>query len=135
MAFKKGDRPSGELNGFLDTGSRMKGDLQFEDTFRVDGRLEGKIESEGHLVVGEKGHVEGEVRVAQIHVAGTISGNISGAEKVEISATGKILGEIQTKSLVVQDGAVLEGSCQMERSSPRTTASTAPALRDASGGS
>ena len=126
MAFKRDDRSSGELNGFLDSGSRMTGDLHFEDTFRIDGRIEGRIESDGHLVVGEKGEVEGEVRVAHILVAGTIRGTVVGAQKLEISSTGKIFGEIQTRSLVVQDGAVIEGSCSMDPSEAKTETDQQP---------
>lgn len=130
MAFKKEDRPSGELNGFLDSGSRMKGDLHFEDTFRVDGHLEGTIESEGHLVVGEKGSVEGDVRVKRVHVAGTVRGTVTGAEKVEIAASGRVLGDLQTGSLVIEDGAVLEGSCRMESKSSATPADRSLAVAE-----
>ena len=116
----KNDEASGELNGFLDSGSRLVGDLRFDDTFRVDGRFEGKIHSSGRLVVGDAGEIEGEVRVAHVHVAGTIRGTVADAEKVEIVASGKIYGELRTRSLIMADGAVLEGSCSMDESTSKT---------------
>ena len=54
MMFK-GDEAKGELNGFLDAGSHIQGELHFEDTFRIDGKVTGKIQSAGDLVVGERG--------------------------------------------------------------------------------
>lgn len=116
----KNDDGSGELNGFLDSGSRLVGDLRFDDTFRVDGRFEGRIHSSGRLVVGDTGEIEGEVRVAHVHVAGTIRGTVADAEKVEIVASGKIYGELRTRSLIIADGAVLEGSCSMDESTSKT---------------
>ena len=77
----KNDDARGELNGFLDSGSHLVGDLRFDDTFRVDGRFEGRIHSSGRLVVGDSGEIEGEVHVAHIHVAGTIRGTVADAEK------------------------------------------------------
>ncbi len=120
----KNDDSRGELNGFLDSGSHLVGDLRFDDTFRVDGRLEGRIHSSGRLVVGETGEIEGEVHVAHVHVAGTIRGKVADAERVEIAAGGKIYGELRTRSLVVADGAVLEGSCSMDESTIKTAPKT-----------
>ena len=55
----------GELNGFLDRGSSFKGELEFEDTMRIDGRFSGKIVSKNELVVGESAHIEGDVHVGR----------------------------------------------------------------------
>ena len=69
----------GDINGFLDAGSHLTGELHFEDTFRVDGKVTGTIISKGDLVVGEPGCVEGEIEVARIFVSGTVSGKMHGA--------------------------------------------------------
>ena len=121
------NRPKGELNGFLDAGSRMTGDLHFEDTFRVDGHLEGKVRSSGDLVVGDGGEVEGEIEVGRLCVTGTVRGVVKAARRVEISAGGRMLADIDTPALVIDEGAFLEGRCSMsaregERSTGRQTA-------------
>ncbi len=113
----KNQQPRGELDGFLDGGSRLTGDLHFKDTFRVDGRLEGSIHSEGNLVIGESGEIEGEIHVARVFVAGVLRGTVRGAQRVEIGATGKIYGNIETQTLVVEDGATFEGNSSMDRES------------------
>ena len=105
----------GDLNGFLDAGSHIKGELHFEDTFRIDGHLTGKAESTGDLVVGEHGVVEADVKVGSIYVSGVVHGTVTATRRVEITAGGKVLADIQTPVLVVEDGAILEGNCRMSR--------------------
>lgn len=103
----------GDLNGFLDAGSHINGELHFEDTFRIDGRLTGQAISEGDLVVGESGEVDAEVRVGRIFVSGVVRGKIEASRRVEVTAGGKLFADIQTPSLVIEDGAVFEGRCSM----------------------
>ena len=111
----KNEQPRGELDGFLDSGGRLTGELHFKDTFRVDGRINGKVLSEGDLFIGETGEIEGEVQVRRLFVAGKLRGTILQAQRVEIAATGKVLGDVRTETLVIADGAVFEGQCAMER--------------------
>lgn len=103
----------GDLNGFLDAGSFIEGALHFEDTFRLDGRLKGKIVSRGDLVVGEHGDVDAEIEVGRIFVSGTVRGSVQAHQRVEIAAGGKLLADLETPSLVVEDGATLQGQCNM----------------------
>ena len=71
--MKKG---SGELNGFLDRGSSFKGELEFEDTMRIDGKFNGKIVSKNELIVGESAHIDGDIHVGRIAISGTVIGKI-----------------------------------------------------------
>jgi len=109
----KKNASTGDLNGFLDAGSFIEGALHFEDTFRLDGRLKGRIVSRGDLVVGEHGDVEAEIEVGRIFVSGTVRGSVVAHRRVEIAAGGKVLADLETPSLVVEDGAVLQGQCNM----------------------
>ncbi len=109
----KADAGKGDLDGFIDAGTRLVGELRFKDTFRIDGQLEGKVISEGNLVIGERGRVEGELRVRNVFVSGEFRGSIHEAHRVEVGATGRVYGEVQTQALVVEDGAILEGSSSM----------------------
>ena len=103
----------GDLNGFLDAGSHINGELHFEDTFRIDGRLTGQAISEGDLVVGDSGEVDAQIRVGRIFVSGVVRGKVVATRRVEVTAGGKLLADIQTPSLVVEDGAIFEGRCSM----------------------
>jgi len=103
----------GDLNGFLDAGSHIQGELHFDDTFRVDGRVTGKILSEGDLVVGEGGEVSGEIEVGRLYVSGKVEGKIRTSRRTELTAGGRILADIETPSLVIEDGGFFKGSCSM----------------------
>lgn len=110
----KNEETKGDLNGFLDAGSQMDGELSFEDTFRVDGRLAGKVTSKGDLVVGENGEVNGDVEVGRLYVSGTLKGTVKAATRIEITANGRVQGDIETPTLVIEEGGFYEGRCTME---------------------
>ncbi len=111
----KGSGSQGDLNGFLDAGSHMNGELVFEDTFRIDGRFTGTVVSDGDLIIGEHGDVDGEIKVCRVYVSGTVRGALRASERVEITAMGKVLADVYTPSLTIDDGAFFEGRCSMER--------------------
>ena len=111
----KSDAP-GELNGFLDAGSKMTGQLSFEDTFRVDGSLEGSVSSKGDLVVGDGGEIDGEISVGRLFVSGTVKGVVKAVSRIEITPSGKVEAEIHTPALIIEEGAFFEGACHMRRS-------------------
>jgi cytoskeletal protein CcmA (bactofilin family) len=114
MIFKSDGKQS-DLNGFLDSGSHLHGELRFETSFRVDGRLTGAVESEGDLIVGASGEIDGEIRVGQVFISGTVRGKVQALRKVQIAPSGKVFAEIDTPALVIEDGATFEGSCAMSR--------------------
>lgn len=116
MIWKSDAKPS-DLNGFLDSGSHVHGELRFDASFRVDGKFTGTVASNGDLIVGEGGEVEGELAVGQIFVSGTVRGSIRASKRIQISPSGKVYAEIDTPSLVIEDGAFFEGHCSMSRES------------------
>ncbi|HXU32028.1 MAG TPA: polymer-forming cytoskeletal protein [Thermoanaerobaculia bacterium] len=124
MIFKNDGKQS-DLNGFLDTGSHINGELRFETTFRVDGKLTGIVRSGGDLVVGEGGEVEGEIEVGQVFVSGVVRGTIRAARRVQITPTGKVFSDIETPALIVEDGALFEGRCAMAPAAPVPSAASA----------
>ena len=104
---------SGELNGFLDKGATFKGELEFEDTMRIDGRFNGKIMSKNELIVGESAHIEGDIHVGRVAISGTIVGRIVAEQRVEIHRNGKVFSDIDTPALVIEEGAIFQGNCTM----------------------
>ena len=125
MIFKSEGKAS-DLNGFLDSGSHIQGELRFQTTFRVDGKFSGTVVSEGELIVGQGGEVDGDLRVGQIVVSGTVRGTVRASRRVHLSSTGKLLADIDTPSLVIEDGGFFEGRCSMTREA-REAAKTPPA--------
>lgn len=116
----------GDLNGFLDAGCEVQGDLRFENTFRVHGHFKGTVESKGELIVGEGGVVEGVFKVGQLSVSGRLEGQVEASKRIEIGVNGHVEGELRSPVLVIASGAFFQGQCNM---SPSETARPArPAI-------
>lgn len=119
-----GERARGDLNGFLDSGCHIEGELRFEDTFRIEGNLTGKIVSSGELVVGEQGLVDGEIHAGSILIAGRVKGRLEAERRIEIAPSGRVEGELVTPALVIEDGAKFEGQCSMTTNQVRSAAAS-----------
>lgn len=102
------------LNGFVDAGCTIRGELEFANSFRLDGKVEGTIRSKSELLVGEGGVVDGEVEVARCLVGGEVRGVLRASEQVVLHATARVWADIHTPALVMEDGALLEGKVTME---------------------
>lgn len=126
MIFKSEGKQS-DLNGFLDSGSNVTGELRFQTSFRVDGKFSGTVMSEGELIVGHGGEVDGDLRVGQIVISGTVSGTIRASRRIHLSSSGKLLAEIDTPILIIDEGGFFQGRCSMVREEAKVMAA-APKL-------
>jgi cytoskeletal protein CcmA (bactofilin family) len=113
--MKKDRLPSGSdnLNAFLGEGTSFKGNLTFEGTVRIDGKLEGEIFTKDTLVVGEGATVKATVHTGVLVVGGTVHGNITAEKKVELHSSAKLYGNLSTPLLSIAEGVIFEGSCTM----------------------
>jgi cytoskeletal protein CcmA (bactofilin family) len=114
----KGTSPEGTLNGFLDRGSHFSGELKFDEGFRIDGRFEGKITSSSELVIGETAEVDAEINVGKLSVNGSLKGTVTVTERVELHPKAKVLADVTTPALSIDDGAFFQGSCKMGHEAP-----------------
>jgi cytoskeletal protein CcmA (bactofilin family) len=95
-------------------GIEITGEVKFTDALIVETRISGKVISDnGNLVVGEKGHVQATIEVGAIEVLGTVEGTIVAKQKVQIRPGGRVVGEIFTPDLNVEQGAYFEGKCRV----------------------
>lgn len=101
------------IKAFLGDETEFKGVLSFEGTVRIDGRFEGEVLTEDNLIIGEKALVKAEIKVGTIIVQGVMEGNIYAAQKIQIASKGKVIGNIITPALHIEEGAILEGSVSM----------------------
>lgn len=101
------------LNGFLDQGCTIRGDVAFSELLRIHGHVIGTVKSTAELLVGEGGLVEGDVEVGRLAVAGTVKGTVRVKEKLVVHPGGKVFAEIWTPALVVEEGGVVEGMVHM----------------------
>jgi cytoskeletal protein CcmA (bactofilin family) len=91
----------------------FRGTLRFRDSLKILGRCEGRIESPGSLIIGKGAEVLAEIKVGSLVVAGTVKGNVEATVQTEISTTGKLIGNLRTSQLRIEDGTVFEGKVEM----------------------
>lgn len=111
------DIEEGRLSGFIGPGTTLSGETSFQTLLRVDGHLSGRITSdEGTLLIGSTGVVDADIAVAMAIIDGKVNGDIIATKKLILVHTARVVGNIQTPRLVVEDGALVEGSCTMIKS-------------------
>jgi cytoskeletal protein CcmA (bactofilin family) len=106
-----------EITTLLGRGAAFDGRLRFEGTVRIDGKFKGEVAGDT-LVVGEGAHVEAKIEVAEIIIRGTIVGDIKAARLIEIQASGRVKGDLNTPTLQIERGAIFDGRAVMEAATP-----------------
>jgi len=123
------DIKDGKLSGFVGHGTSLTGDTSFQMMLRVDGQLTGTVSSDGGtLIVGNNGKLDANVSVGIAQVNGTVNGDISATERIQLGRTARVVGNIATPKLIIEDGALFEGGCTMikaRETSEKQTTSTA----------
>ena len=104
----------GTLSGFVGGGTAITGEATFKSLLRIDGKFSGRIASPtGTLIVGAGGVVDANIEVSIATIQGTVNGDIIATQRIELGRAGKLNGNIQTPSLMIEQGAVFEGSSKM----------------------
>ncbi len=101
------------IKAFLGDETEFKGVLSFEGTVRIDGLFEGEVITEDNLIIGETATVKAEIKVGAVIVQGYMEGNINASNKIQIASKGKLIGNITTPVLHIEEGAILEGNVSM----------------------
>jgi cytoskeletal protein CcmA (bactofilin family) len=111
----EGERIMAEnLSTIIGKDSLFTGTMEVKGTLRVDGRIKGKIICDETISIGVTGEVEADIDAKIVVVAGTVVGNIHTSDKIEMQAKAKVLGDLITKGIVIEQGAIFHGSCQMK---------------------
>jgi cytoskeletal protein CcmA (bactofilin family) len=118
----KPQKTSSEGNGLMNTivgkDTIITGTLDVKGALRVDGQVKGKILCSDCVTIGATGHVEADIESDTCVVAGKMSGNVMAREKIELQAKCEMEGDIKAKSLVIEQGAVFCGACNMKGGTP-----------------
>jgi cytoskeletal protein CcmA (bactofilin family) len=108
------DIKEGTLTGFVGNGTTLTGEANFRGMLRVDGALSGRVASaDGTLIISTNGRVDANIEVAVAQIFGTVNGDITATKRIEMGRVAKVTGNIQTPALVIENGAIFEGSCRM----------------------
>jgi len=89
----------------------FKGELSFEKGVRVDGRVEGKVATKGHIAVSQGGHLQADVDAGSIIIDGEVKGNLTASDRIELRKSARLKGDVVAGKLLVAEGAAFIGHC------------------------
>ena len=125
-----------QVGTIIGPGAVLDGPLTTKDSTRIDGTVKGNVTISGALIVGQEGKITGTVSAMNAYIAGEVTGNISAPQgKVEISDTGKVIGNVTCKGIIIDENAVFSGQCDMtgvERNSAEVAKERAAADKESS---
>jgi len=104
---------AGAMYNALTNGSKIVGKIFADSDFRIDGEVEGTINCNGKVVIGQKGFLKGSITCLNAEVVGTVEGDVNVSETLSLRSTAVIKGDVKTKILVVEPNAVFNGTCSM----------------------
>jgi len=110
--FKK---KMGGVETLVGRNCEIRGNLFSKGTIRIDGKVEGKIISNDGIIVGESATIKGDLEGKYVIIAGEITGDVVAQSKLEILHSGKLFGDIKTPRVVMAEGVIFEGTCEMEK--------------------
>ena len=102
-----------EETTIISAGVKIEGKVKSNGNIRVEGQIEGDIESRGSVVIGGNGEVNGQISAELISIAGSVTGTVKAKNKLTLEEKGNLKGDIFTKSLIVKEGAQFDGKCKM----------------------
>ena len=123
MALKDiaSESSSTELN-FLGNGTTVEGTIRTTNSVRVDGKIKGKLICKNTLTIGVNGVVDGEIEAKNAIIGGKIQGKIKVTEKLVLESKSVLIGDLKANKLLIDEGAVFEGTSDMGKKEPGQTA-------------
>lgn len=117
---KKTPAFSDQVETLIGEATQVKGIISAGGTIRVDGKVEGEIAAKGDIIVGETGAIQAQMKGRSATIAGTVHGNVDVLDKLELTSSGKLYGDIKTGVLIIGEGAIFKGSCEMRQGNEKS---------------
>jgi cytoskeletal protein CcmA (bactofilin family) len=116
--------PTNNSKNVLNSDVELKGTLRFSGELTFDGKIDGDINSEGSLQLGDNAVVKGNINVNNVLIRGKINGNVTAKEKIDIKSKTELFGDIRTPKLVIEEGVTFVGKSEVN---PNKVSPAAPA--------
>lgn len=116
--MKKADKENVKISSIIGEGTVIDGDYSAKGAVRMDGCINGDVQVTGVLIMGATGKITGDVTAASAVIGGELIGNLSAENKVELTGSAKVIGDIKTNGIVIDENAVFQGRCDMNQEVP-----------------
>ncbi len=114
-----GKNENAVITTILGKGSLVNGDFIVKQSARIDGEVQGDVNVAGTLIVGAGARIDGNIDADVAIIGGDVVGNVQAMGKVELTVTAKVIGDITTNVIVIDENAVFQGRCNMNQDAPR----------------
>jgi len=104
----------GRVDTIIGRDAQLKGTVVSSGIIRVDGKIDGEIVHKGDVAIGESGEITASIKAHNVTVAGIVNGNIESTGKLELLPTARVSGDLNVATLVIGEGAIFKGSCDMK---------------------
>ncbi len=92
----------------------FKGNLKFKNSLKVKGIFEGKIDTDGQLIIGREATVSADIQARVVSVSGVVNGKIKASQKIELHSKSKVSGDLVSPDLIMEGGSIFNGTCIMK---------------------
>ena len=122
----KGDAGSKKISSetydiMVGSHTKIDGDISSDGSIRIEGVVNGSIDSKGNIIVGPEAKITGNITCLSIEISGHVKGNIVAKGNTQIFASGSLLGDIEVISFNIEEGAVFDGSCKISKNQTTTS--------------
>ena len=101
------------VNSIIGEGTRLSGEFDLNGLLRIDGEFHGKVRTKGKVLIGKNGIAECQIFAGTVVIGGKIFGDIFATERVILLSTGELVGNIKTPRIVIEEGVIFEGTCEI----------------------
>lgn len=115
---------NGSSKNILSSDVEIKGNLKFSNELTFEGKIDGEIQTEGTLNLGDSANVNGNITAQTVIVRGKVNGNITAKEKVEIKTKAELFGDIRASKLVIEEGVTYVGKTEVNPNKVAPTSSS-----------
>lgn len=119
-----------KITTLVGSDAELKGDFTSGGSVRIDGKITGNVTVEKTLILGVTGSITGDVKAENVMIGGEILGDVTVTNKTELMETAKVVGDISTNLIVIDENAIFQGGCNMNRDIPDKRKSDAKAVRE-----
>ena len=118
--YKNNNEPAANVINIIGNGTEIKGDIVAKGDIRIDGKIIGNLTTQHKLIIGETGYIEGEIKAAIADISGKAKGKLFASQISFLRSTANFEGELTTDKLVIEEGAIFNGTCNMKKATDDT---------------
>ena len=116
-----GETTTSNVFNIIGKQTRIKGDVNANGDIRIDGSLTGNLTTNGKLIIGEQGNIQGESKVKIADISGNYKGKLIASDLVILRSTSRFEGDLFTKRIVIEEGSIFNGTCSMDSDTKQQT--------------